>query len=316
MTALVNDLLEVSRITTGRIQLRQDRIALQGVVERAVESARPLIDKRGHTFTMSLPQPPIWIHADAARIEQIVVNLLNNAAKYTSLGGRISLTVEQERQDAVIRVRDTGVGIAPDLLPHIFDLFTQADRTLDRSEGGLGIGLALVEQLVHLHGGKVEATSTQGQGSEFVVRLPVAPLPAAASPAAPKTNEAKGRALRILVVDDNKDAAESLAMLLKADGHDVQAVYDGLAALDAARRYRPNLILLDIGLPGMNGFEVAKKVRNELELGNVVLVAMTGYGQESDKQSTQEAGFDHHLVKPADFNEVKHLVATAFQGRI
>ena len=177
MTALVNDLLEVSRITTGRIQLRQDRIVLQGVVERAVESARPLIDQRRHTLSLSLPQPSIWIQADAARIEQVIVNLLNNAAKYTNEGGRIWLTIQQEGQEAVIRVRDTGVGISPELLPRIFDLFTQADRTLDRSEGGLGIGLALVERLVQMHGGKVEASSTPGTGSEFVVRLPLAAIP-------------------------------------------------------------------------------------------------------------------------------------------
>ena len=181
MTALVNDLLEVSRITTGRIQLHQDRIVLQGVVERAVESARPLIEQRRHTLSLSLPRAPIWIHADAARIEQVVVNLLNNAAKYTNEGGRIWLTVQQEGQEAVIRVRDTGIGIAPELLPRIFDLFTQADRTLDRSEGGLGIGLALVERLVVMHGGKVEANSTPGQGSEFVVRLPLVAAPTAAS---------------------------------------------------------------------------------------------------------------------------------------
>jgi CheY-like chemotaxis protein/anti-sigma regulatory factor (Ser/Thr protein kinase) len=304
-------LLEVSRITTGRIQLRQDRIVLQGVVERAVESVRPLIDQRRHTLSLSLPQPSIWIQGDAARIEQVIVNLLNNAAKYTNEGGRIWLSIQQERQEAVIRVRDTGVGIAPELLPRIFDLFTQADRTLDRSEGGLGIGLALVERLVQMHGGKVEASSTPGTGSEFVVRLPLAAIPTGqSSPISQRADATKSPSLRVLVVDDNKDAAESLAVLLEANGHDVKAVHDGLSALEAARDYRPNLILLDIGLPGMNGFEVARKVRKELELGKVVLVAMTGYGQETDKQRSQEAGFDHHLVKPADFSEVKKILAT------
>ena len=243
------------------------------------------------------------------------MNLLNNAAKYTNEGGRIWLTIQQEGQQAVIRVRDTGVGISPELLPRIFDLFTQADRTLDRSEGGLGIGLALVERLVVMHGGKVGASSTPGHGSEFVVRLPLAALPTAAiPPPSPKTDEDKVPSLRVLVVDDNVDAAESLALLLKANGHEVQAVYDGLTALEAARSYRPNLILLDIGLPGMNGFDVAKKVREEVELGKVVLVAMTGYGQESDKQRSQQAGFDHHLVKPADFSAVKQILASISQS--
>jgi PAS domain S-box-containing protein len=254
LTALVNDLLEVSRITTGRIQLRQDRIVLQGVVERAVESVRPLIDQRRHTLSLSLPQPSIWIQADAARMEQVVVNLLNNAAKYTNEGGRIWLTIQQERQEAVIRVRDTGVGISPELLPRIFDLFTQAARTLDRSEGGLGIGLALVERLVVMHGGHVDARSTPGQGSEFVVRLPLVGIPKATpSSVRPKEDETKGPSLRVLVVDDNVDAAESLAVLLEASGHEVRAVHDGLSAMEAAREYRPNLILLDIGLPGING---------------------------------------------------------------
>ena len=315
MTMLVNDLLEVSRITTGRIQLRQERIVLQGIVECAVESTRPLIEKRVHTLSVSLPKDPLWLLGDAARIEQVLVNLLNNAAKYTEPGGRISITAIQEGQETVIRVHDSGVGIAADLLPRIFDLFTQSDRTLDRSQGGLGIGLALVERLVVMHGGRVEASSTPGQGSEFVVCLPSVPAPTTTlSPFPPKAEETKGPSLRILVVDDNVDAAHTLSLLLKATGHQVQAVHDGPTALAVARQYRPNLILLDIGLPGMNGFEVAKKVRQELELGKVVLVAMTGYGQESDKLRSHEAGFDHHLVKPADFTEVKQILATVPQA--
>ena len=311
MTTLVNDLLEVSRITTGRIQLRQDRIVLQGILERAIESARPLMDQRRHTFKLSMPPLPIWLSADAHRLEQVVVNLLNNAAKYTNEGGHIWLTLQQEGQEAVIRVKDSGVGIPPELLPRIFDLFTQADRTIDRSEGGLGIGLALVERLVAMHGGKVEAHSTPGQGSEFAVRLPVALAPEARiSSDSPITEERKTPPLRILVVDDNVDAAQSLAVLLKANGHQAHAVHDGRAAIEAAREYQPNLILLDIGLPGMDGYQVAEKVRHELELRNVVLVAMTGYGQESDKQRSKEAGFDHHLVKPADFSKVEQILAT------
>jgi PAS domain S-box-containing protein len=313
MTALINDLLEVSRITTGRIQLHQERIVLQGVAKRAVDSARPLIDQRKHTLMLSLPAESLWLHADAARIEQVLVNLLNNAAKYTHEGGRIWLTVQQEGSEAVIRVRDTGFGIPPELLPHIFDLFTQADRTLDRSEGGLGIGLALVERLVVMHSGKIEANSTPGQGSEFIVTLPCVEAPTA-TPSPPETGEAKAPPLRVLVVDDNVDAAQTLATLLKAYGHEAQAVYDGPTAVEAARAYRPNLILLDIGLPEMDGFEVAKKVREEPELSSVVLVALTGYGQETDKQRSEEAGFDHHLVKPADFSKVKEILASVAQG--
>ena len=316
MTALVNDLLDVSRITTGRIQLRQDRIVLQGVAERAVESTQSLIGQRKHTLSVSLRAEPIWVFADSARLEQMLVNLLNNAAKYTNEGGHIWLTIEKEDQEAVIRVRDTGVGIAPELLPRIFDLFTQANRTLDRSQGGLGIGLALVERIVSMHGGRVEAHSTLGQGSEFIVRLPSVEAPVAESqvPSA-GTGATQGPSLRVLVVDDNFDAARTLAVLLKANGHQVEVAYDGPTAVEAARVYRPNLILLDIGLPRMDGFEVAKKIRHELDLGNVILVAMTGYGQEADKQHSMEVGFDYHLVKPADFNAVKQILASVPQGK-
>ena len=211
LTRLVDDLLEVSRITTGRIQLHQERIAVSGIVERAVETARPLIDQRKHELTVSLPPQPIWLHADAARLEQVVVNLLTNAAKYTDEGGHIWLTVQQEGDEAVLRVRDTGVGIAPELLPRIFDLFTQAERSLDRSQGGLGIGLALVQRLVEMHGGTVEASSALGQGSEFVVRLPVVPTPAPQPPSPPtETAKPTGPSLRVLVVDDNVDTADEL----------------------------------------------------------------------------------------------------------
>jgi PAS domain S-box-containing protein len=315
MTALVNDLLEVSRITTGRIQIRQDHIVLQGVFERAVQSVRPLIDQRRHTLMLSVAEPPIWLNADAARLEQVLVNLLNNAAKYTKEGGRIWLTVEQTDQEAIIRVRDTGIGISPELLPRIFELFTQADRTLERSEGGLGIGLALVERLVVMHGGHVRASSTPGQGSEFIVQLPLAQAPTKeSSPQSSQAEDAMAPRLRILIVDDNADAAKTLAVLLKANGHDAQTVFDGPSAIEAAREYRPHLILLDIGLPGMNGFEVAKKVRTDEDLQEVVLVALTGYGQESDKQLSQEAGFNHHLVKPADFNKIKQILETVQAG--
>ncbi|HBI45752.1 MAG TPA: hypothetical protein DDY78_23305, partial [Planctomycetales bacterium] len=311
LTRLVDDLMEVSRITTGRVQLRHDRVVVSSIVERAVETARPLMDQRGHELTVSLPPQPIWLNADAARLQQVVVNLLTNAAKYTADGGRIWLSVQQEGGECVLRLRDTGVGIAPEILPRIFDLFTQAERSLDRSQGGLGIGLALVHRLVEMHQGRVEAYSALGQGSEFVVRLPVAPAPAPPPPSTSKeTAEPTGPSLRVLVVDDNVDTAQTLAMLLKTSGHDVRTAHTGPNALEATLDYQPNVVLLDIGLPGLNGYEVAKRIRQQPVLHNIVLVAMTGYGQETDRQLSQESGFDHHLVKPADFGKVQQILAT------
>ena len=311
LARIVDELLEVSRITTGRIQLHQERIALGVVIENAVGTVRSLIDQRKHELTVSLPTQAIWLHADAARLEQVAVNLLTNAAKYTDQGGHVWLTLEQEGEEAVLRVRDTGVGIAPDVLPRIFELFTQAERSLDRAQGGLGIGLALVQRLVDMHGGTVAVSSTVGQGSEFVVRLPVVPPPKP-QPSLPPTEKAQptGRSLRVLVVDDNVDTVTTLALLVKESGHDVRTAYDGPTVLEAALDYRPNVVLLDIGLPGLNGFEVAKRLRQQPALQNVVLVAMTGYGQESDRQRSQEAGFDHHLVKPGDLGKVLQILAT------
>ena len=311
LTRIVDELLEVSRITTGRIQLRQESIAVGVVAENAVATVRSLIDQSKHELTVSLPTQAIWVHADAARLEQVVVNLLTNAAKYTDQGGHVWLTVQQEGEEAVLRVRDTGVGIAPEILPRIFDLFTQAERSLDRSQGGLGIGLALVQRLVEMHGGTVAVSSALGQGSEFVVRLPVVspPQPQASSPPT-ETAQPTATSLRVLVVDDNVDTVTTLAMLVKESGHDVRTAYDGSTVLEAALDYRPNVVLLDIGLPGLNGFEVAKQLRQQPALRNAVLVAMTGYGGESDLQLSFEAGFDHHLVKPGDFAKVLQILAT------
>ena len=291
LARIVDELLEVSRITTGRIQLHQEPIAVSVVVENAVATVRSLIDQRKHDLTVSVPTQAIWVHADAARLEQVVVNLLTNAAKYTDSGGQIWLTVQEEGEEAVMRVRDTGVGIAPEILPRIFDLFTQAERSLDRSQGGLGIGLALVQRLVEMHGGTVAASSTLGQGSEFVVRLPVVspPQPQASSPPT-ETAQSTGRSLRVLVVDDNVDTVTTLALLVKESGHDVRTAYDGPAVLEAALDYRPNVVLLDIGLPGLNGFEIAKRLRQQPALQNAVLVAMTGYGRESDLQRSFDGG--------------------------
>ena len=281
------------------------------VVEHAVSTVRSLFDLRKHELTVSLPAQAIWLNADAARLEQVIVNLLTNAAKYTDRGGHVWLTLEQEGAEAVLRVRDTGVGIAPEILPRIFDLFTQAERSLDRSQGGLGVGLALVQRLVEMHGGTVAASSVLGQGSEFVVRLPVVspPQQQPASPS-PQSAQSTGQSLRVLVVDDNVDTVTTLALLVNESGHDVRTAYDGSAVLEAALDYRPNVVLLDIGLPGLNGFDVAKQIRQQPALQNAVLVAMTGYGGVSDLQRSFDAGFDHHLVKPGDFGKVLQILAT------
>ena len=310
LTRLVDDLMEVSRITTGRVQLRLERVIVSGIVERAVETARPLIDQLGHELTVSMPPHPIWLQADASRLEQVIVNLLNNAAKYTEEGGHIWLTVEEDGTECVLTVRDSGVGIAAELQPRIFDLFTQAERSLDRSQGGLGIGLALVQRLVEMHGGKVAVVSILGQGSEFIVRLPMlltAEPQATSSPT--ETAKPTGPSFRVLVVDDNVDSAESLALLLEESGHEVWTAHDGPTALQAVIDNRPDVVLLDIGLPGMDGNEVAKRIRQQPKLKNVVLVAMTGYGQESDRKRSQEAGFDHHLVKPVELAALEKLLA-------
>jgi CheY-like chemotaxis protein len=242
----------------------------------------------------------------------VIVNLLNNAAKFTADGGHITVTVLQEGDDAVLRMRDTGVGISAELLPRIFDLFTQAERSLDRSQGGLGIGLCLVQRLVEMHGGRVEAFSELRQGSEFVVRLPVMAT-AATPPPGSEISTPAGHSSRVLVVDDNVDAAESLALLLEAAGHQVRMAFDGLSALQAAADFRPQVVLLDLGLPGLDGFEVAKRLRQQPAQNGVVLVAVTGYGQDADRQRSRDAGFDHHLVKPAEFKQVQSILASVVQ---
>ena len=313
LTHLVGDLLEVSRAITGRIQLCQEQVAVSSIVERAVETARPLIDQRRHELTVSLPPDPIWLYADASRLEQVVTNLLTNAAKYTNEGGHIWLSAQQEGDKVVLRVRDTGLGIAPAFLPHVFDLFTQAQRSSDRSQGGLGIGLTLAKRLVEMHGGTIGVSSTLGQGSEFVVSLVVCP-PGAMSlktqPPPTEIAEPTKRALRVLVVDDNVCATQILEILIQASGHLVRMAHTGPTALAAALDYRPDVMLMDIGLPELDGFEVAKQIRQQPVLRDTVLVAITGYGQESDRQHSLEAGFDHYLVKPADFEKVRQILAS------
>lgn len=308
---LVDDLLEVSRVITGRIQLQTERLDLRGIVEHAIGSVRPLIERRKHELSVSLPAEPVWVQGDPTRLEQVMVNLLNNAAKYTDEGGQIWLTVQQEPDavEVVVRVRDTGVGIAPELLPRIFDLFTQAQRTLDRSQGGLGIGLSLVQKLVELHGGRVAAHSAGlGQGSEFIVRLP-ALTPAGEPIRLIETARQSAQTSRVLVVEDNMDVADMLVMMLQMFGHEVQAAYSGQTALNMAVEYQPDFVLLDIGLPDMDGYEVARRLRQQPQTKEVKLIAMTGYGQDSDRERSQEAGFDHHLVKPVAPQRLQELLA-------
>jgi len=313
LVRLVDDLLDVSRITRGKIRLKLEPIDLAAVVSNAVETSRPLIEGRRHRFVADMPTEAIWVKADPARLAQVLANLLNNAAKYTEEGGSIRISVARDGGQAVVRVRDSGVGIPPEMLAGIFDLFTQVDRTLDRSQGGLGIGLTLVQRLVQMHGGSVEAQSDgPGQGSEFVVRLPMLTAfqpPRLATPPPAERESAAGH-LRILVVDDNADAAVSLSMLLRLDGHEVHMVHSGPAALDAVRELRPDVVMLDIGLPEMDGYEVARRLRAEPGGADLSLVAVTGYGQDEDQRRCRAAGFDHHLVKPVDPQALSTLLTS------
>ncbi|HSD11670.1 MAG TPA: ATP-binding protein, partial [Candidatus Binatia bacterium] len=280
------------------------------IMERAVESTRTFIESRGIRLAVGLASDSIRVEADPARLEQVFVNLLSNAAKYTDAGGRIDVTSERQGEDVAVRVRDTGIGIAPDMLPRIWDPFTRGDLGVDRAQGGLGLGLTIARRLVDLHDGRIEAHSQGfGRGAEFVVTLPVSP---AATEEAGQTAPAgllQPRSARVLLVEDNPDTAESLSMLLEVLGHSVRSVYDGVTALDAARADLPEVMIVDIGLPGMDGYEVARRVRRDPDLKHLTLVALTGYGREEDKQRAMAAGFDHHLVKPVTPDALDALVA-------
>ncbi len=312
LVRLVDDLLDVSRITRGMITLRREPVVFADVVGRAVEMVRVEVEARSQVFTVSLPAAPIRLLADPTRLAQVIANLLGNASKYTSPGGSIWLTAERLEGEVVLRVRDTGAGIAPDLLPHVFDLFVQGDASLARTAGGLGIGLTIVDRLVALHGGRVEVRSEgAGRGSEFTVTLPRLPdeLMSPAEPDAPSAVVAAG-GLRVLIVEDNVDMAESLATLLAHWGHQVQLAYDAASALEVAARARPEIILSDLGLPGMDGYELARRLRAEPAFGKVVLVALSGYGRPEDQRRALEAGFDHHLVKPPDLAQLARAPRT------
>lgn len=313
MSRLLDDLLDISRITRGTIVLKKMLIEISAVVERAVETSLPLIKSRGHKLTVRLPQEPVRVEGDLTRLVQVMANLLNNAAKYTDAGGCIDLTVEASPNEVKVRVRDTGMGIPGELLPNIFELFTQGSRSLDRSQGGLGLGLALVRRLIEMHGGRVEAHSAgSGSGAEFIVHLPrVATAPAHEGSGPGGGEPASGSAgVRVLVVDDNIDSAESMALLLSLDGHEVRTAFDGPDALAVAEAFQPEVVLLDIGLPGMDGYEVAKQMRNLPGLQKALMIAVTGYGQADDRARSKAAGFDHHLVKPVDPEILSALLAT------
>ena len=311
LVGLVDDLLDVNRISRGKMELHRGRIELATVVQTAVETARSLSERMGHELIVTLPSQPICVNVDPLRLVQVVDNLLNNACKFTEKGGRIRLSVEREGEQAVIRVRDTGMGIAADQLSSIFDMFMQADVSMERSNSGLGIGLALVQDLVKMHGGTVEAQSAGlGHGSEFVVRLPIAvEAPPTRSAGLPLKELANTTAHRILIVDDNRDAAESLAMLLKLTGHETHIAHDGLEAVETAAQVSPDLILLDIGLPKINGYEAARRIRNLPGGQSMVLVAVTGWAQDEDRQKSRESGFDGHMIKPVRADLLTSLLA-------
>ena len=311
LVRLVDDLLDVSRILRGQIDLQRQPIELQEVAQRAVEASEPFLKSRGHVLNVSLPKEPVWVDGDTVRLTQVVGNLLNNAAKFTSHPDRISLMLQRDDGQAVVRVRDRGIGISTELLPRIFDVFVQADSSLARSQGGLGIGLTLVRRIVAMHGGTVEAVSAgRDQGSEFVVRLPVAVAPVDGPQAARGPRTLLPPARRVLVVDDNVDAANTLAMLLRLLHQDVvQVVFDGPAAVKAIEQLKPDVVFLDIGLPGMSGYDVAKTLRARPEFRDLLLVAVTGYGQENDRRRSREAGFDHHLVKPIPPQAIEQVLA-------
>jgi len=313
LVRLVDDLLDVSRIARGKIELRPERTSLGAVLERAVEAARPLIDSRKHELTFQLPEHPLGLYVDPVRLAQVVTNLLTNAAKYMEEGGEIVVSAHVEGDDLILSVRDTGIGIPAKMLPQVFEMFMQVEQGRTRAHGGLGIGLTLVKSIVQMHGGHVEARSNgPGEGSEFIIRLPrgTAPEAEAAQPASQLSANVRPR--NILLVDDNVDAADTLASLLRARQHDVVTAFSGPAALDLAEQIQPEVVILDLGMPEMDGCEVAEKLRARDEGEELVLVALTGWGGMEDRQRTAAAGFDYHFVKPAKLEEIEFAIS---QGR-
>ena len=316
LTRLVDDLLDISRITQNRLELRREPASLTAIVEAAVESSRPLIDAGGHTLHLKLPDEPIVLLADVTRIAQVISNLLNNSARYSDKRGHIHVEVRREGVEAVITVVDEGIGIPSTMLHRVFDMFVQVDRGHERGRGGLGVGLALSRQLVEMHGGRITAHSGgPGLGSTFEVHLPIAADVEASIRAIGVRDELPVSRLRILVVDDNRDSVDSLSTLLRLMGNDVHSAYDGVEAVNAAHTYKPDVILLDVGLPLRNGYEAARLIRGEPWGRNMVLIALTGWGMEQDRKQSREAGFDHHLVKPVDPKALMSIISDLFRGQ-
>jgi signal transduction histidine kinase/DNA-binding response OmpR family regulator len=311
LTRLVEELLDVARISQGKIALQMEAVDLQAVLAHSVETARPFLEARGHRLVQQLPAHPVWLRGDFARLSQVVANLLNNAAKYTPEGGTIQLLLGAHDGQALITVRDNGIGIEPELLPNVFELFEQGKRSLDRSQGGLGVGLTLVQRLVELHNGRVEARSAgPGQGSEFAVVLPCLSEVQPSDPAQPaETQHGASAGCRVLVVDDNLDAADTVGMFLRIEGHVVQTAADGEEALACAAAFHPDVVILDIGLPRLDGYEVARRLRQGAAGSAALLIALTGYGQKGDQDQARAAGFDLHLVKPADPRQLAETIA-------
>jgi PAS domain S-box-containing protein len=309
MTRLVDDLLDVSRITRSAILLRKDMVDLRNVVRTAVDASMQWLQARGHQLSLELPQDqPLFVLGDEARLSQVMQNLLHNAAKYTPEGGRVTVAARREQHEAVLVVKDTGIGMEAELLQSAFQLFKQGQQALNRPQGGLGVGLTLVQRLVLLHGGTVEARSAgPDQGSELIIRLPVANAAPGQAATASKAPAARVTPRRVLVIDDNHDAANALRLLLENDGHDVKVANDGLSGLALAREYKPDYLLLDIGLPRLNGYDIAASVRSDPTLKDATIVAITGYGQVHDRARTAAVGFDHHLTKPVEFKALQEL---------
>jgi CheY-like chemotaxis protein len=308
--------MDVSRITRGKIELRRDVLEATPILESAAATVKALVEERKHTLNMDIQRGTLWVNVDPTRLEQVVVNLLNNAAKYSENAGHILLSARNEAGEVVISVKDRGVGIPPEKLPEMFELFAQGDRSLARSEGGLGIGLTIVKKLVEMHGGTISATSEGlGKGSEFIIRLPASSRPSELRPLASATELQASKKARILVVDDNVDTARGMARLLKLLGHEVATAHSGQEAIEVARAHQQDFILLDIGLPGMSGYEVASQLRKEECCREAVIVAISGYGQEEDRRRSKEAGFDFHLVKPLDHDALLTLLANGSNGR-
>jgi CheY-like chemotaxis protein len=311
LTRLVDDLLDVSRITTGKIVLKRELLDLCDVANRAIELSKPLFQMRHQHFSAELPNCPVLVRGDPVRLVQALGNVLGNASKYTQDGGVISLAMFQAGEKAVVRIKDDGIGLSKEIIPTIFDLFAQADNSLARSSGGLGLGLTLVKRLLDEHAGSVEASSEGlGLGSTFELKLPLVDPDSHLRPAKPaqSVNHKRKSHCRILVVDDNLDSADSIAALLKMLGHVVVTAYDGKEALQVIQKQNPQIVLLDIGLPGESGYDIARRIRHELGRVDIILIAMTGYGQEHDKLESRQAGFDAHLVKPVDMSLLEKLV--------